>query len=129
MATINLANPVHAAVALTAAYLVHLVEEWLLDFPTWSQVIRGAGVSGEEFIAINASFLAIIISLTLIARRRGGMAWFPGRTGCRICAQWRFACARNITLRRLFTWHSDRLADIAAIGRAYFAWTQAAADR
>ena len=70
-------DPYRASVWLIAAYLIHLAEEWFWGFPEWSRVIRGAGVSSERFLVINAIALALFVVLSAIARRRPGMAWFP----------------------------------------------------
>jgi hypothetical protein len=71
------ADPYRASAWLIAAYLIHLAEEWFGGFPEWSRVIRGAGVSSQEFIVINAIALALFVALSAITRRRPGMAWFP----------------------------------------------------
>jgi hypothetical protein len=73
----GLSDPFRASAWLVAAYLVHLAEEWFFDFPAWSRVIRGAGVSGQEFIIINAVFLALLLLMTATVRRRPAMTWFP----------------------------------------------------
>ena len=46
----HLSDPYRASVWLIAAYLIHLAEEWFGGFPEWSRVIRGAGVSSQEFL-------------------------------------------------------------------------------
>lgn len=73
----KLSDPYYASVWLIAAYLVHLAEEWFADFPEWSRVIRGAGVSSQRFVLINLFALALFIALTARVRRRPAMAWFP----------------------------------------------------
>jgi hypothetical protein len=73
----QLRDPFTASLFLIAAYLIHLAEEWFAGFPEWSRVIRGDGVSSEEFLVINSVFLALIIVLTVRTRRRPEMAWFP----------------------------------------------------
>ena len=75
--TEKLSDPFPASVWMIAAYLIHLGEEWFMGFPEWSRVIRGAGVSSEEFIAINSVALILFLILAAITRRRPGMAWFP----------------------------------------------------
>lgn len=72
-----MADPFRASLLLIAAYLVHLAEEWIGDFPTWSRLVRGNGVSADEFLLINASFLALLGTLSVVANRRAGMAWYP----------------------------------------------------
>jgi len=74
---VSLSEPHRASIWLIAAYLVHLAEEWFWGFPEWSRVIRGAGVSSQQFMLINSVALALFISLGLMVRRRSGMAWFP----------------------------------------------------
>ena len=59
------------------AYLLHLCEEWFFDFPAWSRVIRGAGVSADMFVAINSVGLVLFVSLAAMTWRRPAMAWFP----------------------------------------------------
>jgi hypothetical protein len=75
-ATEKLSDPFQASVCLIVAYLIHLAEEWFLGFPEWSRVIRGAGVSSDEFVAINSVALVLFLILAAVTRR-SGMAWFP----------------------------------------------------
>ena len=72
----NLSDPFQASAWLIAAYLIHLSEEWFLGFPEWSRVIRGAGVSSEEFVATNSGALMLFLILAAVTRR-SAMAWFP----------------------------------------------------
>lgn len=76
-ANLKLCDPFQASAWLIIAYLIHLAEEWFCDFPAWSRVIRGAGVSSEEFIAINSVALLLFVGLAVATRRRPEMAWFP----------------------------------------------------
>jgi hypothetical protein len=73
----NLSDPFQASAWLIVAYLIHLCEEWFCGFPAWSRVIRGAGVSSEEFIAINSVALLLFVGLAAATRQRAGIAWFP----------------------------------------------------
>lgn len=73
----KLSDPYRASVWLIAAYLLHLAEEWFADFPEWSRVIRGTGVSPRQFMLINSIAMALLIILSARARRHAGMAWFP----------------------------------------------------
>jgi hypothetical protein len=75
--TEKLSDPFQASVWLIAAYLIHLGEEWFMGFPEWSRVIRGAGVSSEEFLTINSIALVLFLILAAVTRQRPGMAWFP----------------------------------------------------
>jgi hypothetical protein len=73
----RLTDPHRASVWLIAAYLIPLAEEWFGGFPEWSRVIREAGVSSQRFILINSIALALFVVLSVTARRRPGLAWFP----------------------------------------------------
>lgn len=73
---IKLSDPFQASAWLIVAYLIHLSEEWFMGFPEWSRVIRGAGVSAEEFVAINSVALVLFLILAVITRR-SGKALFP----------------------------------------------------
>lgn len=73
----RLSSPFQASAWLIVAYLIHLCEEWFFDFPEWSRVIRGEGVSSDMFIAINSIGLVLFVTLAATTRRRPEMAWFP----------------------------------------------------
>lgn len=98
-AQLKLADPFQASVWLIVAYLAHLAEEWFCDFPAWSRVIRGAGVSSDEFIAINSIGLLLFVSLAALSWRRPGMAWFPATLATIL--------ALNGVLHMLATWRYD----------------------
>ena len=48
-----------------------------MGFPEWSRVIRGAGVSSYDFVAINSAALILFLILALVTRQCKDMAWFP----------------------------------------------------
>ena len=58
-----------------AAYLAHVVEEFLGGFPSWLATIFGRPLSYEAFLVINAVGLGVMIVAARFATRRESSGW------------------------------------------------------
>jgi hypothetical protein len=60
---------------LVLSYLLHVIEEWLGNFPEWLARIDGDGVSRQAFVVINAIALVVMIAGARAAIRREAYGW------------------------------------------------------
>ncbi|WP_207480112.1 HXXEE domain-containing protein [Arenibaculum pallidiluteum] len=55
---------------MPAAFAIHIVEEYTTGFPGWVSQTLGGSMTGSAFLANNALFMAILLSLTAWASLR-----------------------------------------------------------
>lgn len=60
---------------LIAAYVAHVVEEFVGGFPSWLASIFGRPLPYGDFLIINAVGLSVLVSAVILATRKESLGW------------------------------------------------------